>query len=59
MSAGESAHSSAAQFKCLSDSTVPLSVWIVRHSRNIRFPQTPGWPPKIAAPRWSRAGGVQ
>ena len=29
MSAGDQNYSRAAQFKCLSDSTVPLSVWIV------------------------------
>lgn len=29
MSAGDQNHSRAAQFKCLSDPTVPLSVWIV------------------------------
>jgi hypothetical protein len=29
MSAGDQNYSRAAQFKCLSDPTVPLSVWIV------------------------------
>lgn len=50
MSAGDQNYSRAAQFKCLSDSTVPLSVWIVRHSRNIRFPQTPGGDLKLLRP---------
>jgi hypothetical protein len=30
MSAGDQNYSRAAQFECLSDSTVPLSVWIVQ-----------------------------
>jgi len=33
MSAGDQNYSRAAQFKCLSDSTVPISVWIVPSRR--------------------------
>jgi hypothetical protein len=50
MSAGDQNHSRAAQFKCLSDPTVPLSVWIVpitAASPFIRFPleqrNSTGW----------------
>jgi hypothetical protein len=42
MSAGDQNYSRAAQFKCLSDSTVPLSVWIVQITAArpcTRFPQ--------------------
>jgi hypothetical protein len=42
MSAGDQNYSRAAQYKCLSDSTVPLSVWIVQITAArpcTRFPQ--------------------
>jgi hypothetical protein len=42
MSAGDQNYSRAAQFKCLSDSAVPLSVWIVQITAArpcTRFPQ--------------------
>jgi hypothetical protein len=43
MRAGDQNYSRAGQFKCLSDPTVPLSVWIVPNDRLSNLRIAAGW----------------